>query len=290
MKGKILVVDDEDDILNLAKIMLEGEGYEVVTAPDGDDALAKANSELPDLVLLDIILPGKNGFDVCRILKQDSKTRFIPIVLFSALGRDTDKKMGKDAGANGYIVKPFTIDILKGEVEKHLAIVRKIKFSAALALSHQQVSGRKILLGFDPAAPYEMCLRDFVIEFMENGDEVVVITNPSSNLYAVAKCEERIQTIEAGAQLMLSPILEQHAGKSVAMIYDNLTDLIISDGIKTAYAFVKSALERLADRTITALFLINPDAHPQSEASSIRSLFGSHLSFGRDGLVKMKMN
>jgi CheY-like chemotaxis protein len=212
----------------------------------------------------------------------------VPVILFSALGRDTDKRMGNDAGANGYIVKPFALDILLGEIEKHLAVLRKSKFSASLGLSHDQTAGRKILMEFDPAAPYERAVSDFVTEFAENGDDVVLIARPSGNIAAMANGKS-IQFVPITAQLMLSLILEQHAKKSIAIVYDNITDIIISDGIKVAYAFMKSALERLADKKVTALFLINPSAHPENEASTIRSIFANQISFGKGGMVKLKM-
>lgn len=288
LKGRILVVDDEEDIRNLAKITLEGEGYAISTAADGDEAVSKAFSEIPDVVLLDIVLPGKSGFDVCRIIKKDPRTKFVPVVLFSALGRDTDKRMGKEAGADGYIVKPFAIDVLAAEIEKHISASRKSKFSASLGLAHEQVAGRKILMEFDPAAPYEQAISDFVKEFSENGNDVVLITRPSGKVAGMADGKS-IQFIQISAQLMLSPILEEHAKKNVAIVYDNITDIIISDGIKVAYAFIKSALERLADGKITVLFLINPSAHPENEASTIRSIFANQVSFGKDGMLKLKM-
>ncbi|MDD5502461.1 MAG: response regulator [Candidatus Thermoplasmatota archaeon] len=288
MKGRILVVDDEEDIRNLAKITLEGEGYKVSTAADGDEAVAKALAEVPDLVLLDIVLPGKSGFDVCKIIKQDPKTKFVPVILFSALGRDTDKRMGKEAGADGYIVKPFAIDILLAEIEKHIVQLRKSKFSASLGLSHDQTAGRKMLMEFDPAAPYEQAVSDFVTEFAESGDDVVLVTRPSGNIAGMANGKS-IQFVQITAQLMLSPILEEHARKNIAIVYDNITDIIISDGIKVAYAFTKSALERLSDKKITALFLINPSAHPENEASTIRSIFASQISYGKGGMAKLKM-
>jgi CheY-like chemotaxis protein len=85
MPRKILVVDDEDDIVDVAKTFLLSRGYEVVTASNGNDAIAKALFEKPDLILLDILMPGKNGFEVTRALKGDPSTSGIPIVISSVL-------------------------------------------------------------------------------------------------------------------------------------------------------------------------------------------------------------
>ena len=111
---KILVTDDEPDILNLAKLNLEAAGFEVITATNAEETLSKADSELPDLILHDVVMPGMGGFEVCKILKEQSKTRLIPVVLFTALGRDVDRKMGSDAGADGFVTKPFTSEELAG--------------------------------------------------------------------------------------------------------------------------------------------------------------------------------
>ncbi len=120
MKGKILVVDDEEDIRNLAIIILEDAEYDVVAASDAKEAFEKASSETPDLILLDVIMPEKSGLEACREMKNHQKTRSIPIVIFSVLGKTSDKEHATRMGADGYLVKPFTADALLVEVEKHI--------------------------------------------------------------------------------------------------------------------------------------------------------------------------
>ncbi|MFH0777724.1 MAG: response regulator [Candidatus Eisenbacteria bacterium] len=107
-KGKILVVDDEVYIVHILDFSLGMEGYEVVTALDGEQALAKVKSERPDLVVLDIMMPKLDGYETCRILKTDPQTRHIPVILLSAKGRNVDQKMGFQVGADDYITKPFS--------------------------------------------------------------------------------------------------------------------------------------------------------------------------------------
>ena len=107
-KGKILVVDDEIYIVHILDFSLGMEGYEVITALDGEQAVEKARAEHPDLVILDVMMPKLDGYETCRILKADETTRHIPIILLSAKGRTADQKIGYDLGADDYITKPFS--------------------------------------------------------------------------------------------------------------------------------------------------------------------------------------
>lgn len=105
---KILVVDDEEHILELIKFNLESAGYQVVTAENGEDALRLCSEEKPDLVLLDIMLPGIDGLEVCRRLKSQKETMLIPIIMITTKGEEVDKIIGLELGADDYITKPFT--------------------------------------------------------------------------------------------------------------------------------------------------------------------------------------
>ena len=107
-KGKILVVDDEIYIVHILDFSLGMEGYEVVTALDGEQAVEKARSEKPDLIVLDIMMPKLDGYETCKILKRDDATRQIPVILLSAKGRNVDQKIGFEVGADDYITKPFS--------------------------------------------------------------------------------------------------------------------------------------------------------------------------------------
>ena len=107
-KGKILVVDDEIYIVHILDFSLGMEGYEVLTALDGEQALEMARAEQPDLIVLDIMMPKLDGYETCKLLKADDKTRHIPVILLSAKGRHTDQKIGYEVGADDYITKPFS--------------------------------------------------------------------------------------------------------------------------------------------------------------------------------------
>jgi DNA-binding response OmpR family regulator len=107
-KGKILVVDDEIYIVHILDFSLGMEGYEVVTALDGEQALEKVKTEKPDLIVLDIMMPKLDGYEVCKNIKSNASTQHIPVILLSAKGRNVDQKLGFDVGADDYITKPFS--------------------------------------------------------------------------------------------------------------------------------------------------------------------------------------
>lgn len=111
-REKILVVEDEKDIQELLQYNLAKEGYAVVPVTSGEEALRAARTESPDLVLLDLMLPGVDGLEVCRQLKRDPKTQGLPIVMLTARGEETDIVTGLELGADDYIPKPFSPRVL----------------------------------------------------------------------------------------------------------------------------------------------------------------------------------
>ena len=113
MTKKILVCDDEPYILMALTDAVEMEGYECVTAINGREALQKARETLPDLIMLDIMMPFMDGFEVCRELKADATTRDIPVIMLTAKSQQVDIQKGKDAGADDYITKPFRPSTLR---------------------------------------------------------------------------------------------------------------------------------------------------------------------------------
>ena len=106
-KKKILIVEDEESLLKLESILLTSRGYEVVGAADGAVALEQVVSERPDLVILDIMLPEIDGFEVCRRIKQNPETAHIPVLMLTAKKSSQDCDRGMAAGASAYITKPF---------------------------------------------------------------------------------------------------------------------------------------------------------------------------------------
>lgn len=106
---KILIIEDDDHIIELLKFNVENNGYAVSTAMDGHEGLSKAVNELPDLILLDLMLPGIDGIDICNKLKNKDRTKDIPIIMLTAKGHETDKILGLEIGADDYITKPFSV-------------------------------------------------------------------------------------------------------------------------------------------------------------------------------------
>lgn len=119
-KRKILVVDDEPNIIELLKMNLESSGYEVLEASTGMEAITKTNSFLPDLVLLDLMLPDIDGLQVCGMLKKNQVTQDIPIIMITAKSEESDKVQGLTIGAYDYITKPFGISELEARIKNVL--------------------------------------------------------------------------------------------------------------------------------------------------------------------------
>lgn len=107
-KETVLIVEDDEDISQLLAYSLENAGYDTLAAADGLDGLAKARRHTPDLILLDLMLPGMDGFDVCKALKRGSETSKIPIIMLTAKGEEVDRIVGLELGADDYVVKPFS--------------------------------------------------------------------------------------------------------------------------------------------------------------------------------------
>jgi DNA-binding response OmpR family regulator len=121
MAKKILIVDDEPHILMMVSSRLKAGGYEVITASDGKSGLALARAENPDLVLLDIMMPGVDGYEVCSELKHDERFQKIPVILFTAKASEEDERIGiEDCGADAYLKKPFDPNSLLEKVAELL--------------------------------------------------------------------------------------------------------------------------------------------------------------------------
>jgi len=117
---KILVVDDEPDISKLIKARMESAGYSVFTAFDGAEALKAVKENMPDLILLDVMLPKMDGYQVCRLLKFDEKSKHIPIIMLTARAGESDKEKSVEAGADAYLTKPFQTEELLSKISSLL--------------------------------------------------------------------------------------------------------------------------------------------------------------------------
>ena len=120
MARRILIVDDEPNIVLSLEYLMRREGYEVAIAADGEAALAALAEARPDLVILDIMLPKLNGFEVCRRLRSDPRWRELKVLMLTARGRDTEVAKGLDAGADAYVTKPFSTRDLVAQIRDML--------------------------------------------------------------------------------------------------------------------------------------------------------------------------
>ncbi|MFM7122567.1 MAG: response regulator transcription factor [Fluviibacter sp.] len=121
MSHKILIVDDEPNIVMSIEFLLKKEGFTTETAGDGDVALDKVRSFVPDLMLLDVMMPKKSGFEVCEILRADSSVRQPRIIMLTAKGRETEQAKGLALGADAYMLKPFSTKDLVAKIREILA-------------------------------------------------------------------------------------------------------------------------------------------------------------------------
>ena len=162
MGKKILVVEDEKNIVDILAFNLKREGYEVVTAMDGAAGLALALAEDPDLILLDLMLPKLDGFEVCRRLREQGRTT--PVIMLTAREEESDKVLGLELGADDYITKPFSMRELLARVK---ANIRRTDMAAAAAPPAQRLELGRITVDlqsmtvYKDGAPLELTQREF---------------------------------------------------------------------------------------------------------------------------------
>lgn len=156
-KEKILIVDDEEDILELLRFNLAKEGYGVEIAKTGEEALLKARAKTPDLAILDLMLPGIDGLEVCKKLKNNEATQNTSIVMLTAKGEETDIVTGLELGADDYVTKPFSPKILIARIR------RLLNRNKAKALNFQNRPISVYDLNIDPARRRVM-IKDEVID------------------------------------------------------------------------------------------------------------------------------
>lgn len=162
-KPTILVVDDEEDIRELVQLNLRREGYHAVMCETGEEALKQVSSKTPDAIILDLMLPGMDGLEVCRRLKGDAKTRQIAVVMLTAKGEEADIVAGLELGADDYVTKPFSGKVLVARVRRLLRKQRDENDEQAVVKIHE--------LTVDPAR-HEVLV----------GDEAVALTLTEFNI------------------------------------------------------------------------------------------------------------
>ena len=144
VKKKILIVDDEENIVKLIRLTLGSEGYEIFEALNGEDALEKVNEFMPDIVVLDLMMPKMDGYEVCKRLKENALTRNIPIIMLTAKGSLNDKLKGLKVGAEDYLIKPFNTMELRARVRAHLRKLDEGEINPLTGLNSKKVTVDKI--------------------------------------------------------------------------------------------------------------------------------------------------
>lgn len=146
-KERVLIVDDEEDILELIRYNLELEGYDVICAENGEECLKLTDRHSPDLIVLDLMMPGIDGLDVCKNLKSNSETKSIPIIMLTAKSSESDIVIGLELGADDYMVKPFSPRVLVARIKSHLRRINSSDESSDIIKSANfilNISGREL--------------------------------------------------------------------------------------------------------------------------------------------------
>lgn len=179
MAKKIVVVDDEKPIADILQFNLEKEGYDVLTANDGDEALELILKEVPDLVLLDIMLPGKDGMEICREVR---KSHDMPIIMLTAKDDEIDKVLGLELGADDYVTKPFSTRELIARVKANLR--RKVPVDGTKEVDENTIKLREIEINLD------------AYSVKKNGTEVDLTQREFELLIYLAKHPSQVMTRE----------------------------------------------------------------------------------------------
>jgi len=218
-KPRILAIEDEPDILTVLAYNLAREGFAVSTAANGEDGLRLARRERPELVLLDLLLPGLDGLEVCRKLKLDASTRSIPIVMLTAKGEESDVVLGLGVGADDYVTKPFSPKVLiariravlrRGVLQDDATIPSRIEIDDLIIDSQRHevlVAGQTVavtatefrLLHTLAAAPGRVFTRDLLVQRVIGHGAVVIDRNIDVHVRAIrtklGAARDRIETV-----------------------------------------------------------------------------------------------
>ena len=216
-KRQILVIDDEKDIVSLLRYNLEKEGHQVLSALTGEAGLEAARSKKPDLILLDLMLPGVDGLEVCRLLKSDSRTKQIPVIMLTAKGTEIDQVVGLELGASDYIAKPFSVKVLLARVKNIFRVLTTDKERATILQAGGIVLDRERHRVTASSKPVELTKLEFkIFEFlMDNrgkafsrdqilssaweGESFVVDRSVDTHVKSIrqklGKCRDRVETV-----------------------------------------------------------------------------------------------
>ena len=204
-KSKIVVIEDEVDILEVINYNLSKEGFDVCSALDGEEGLGLIKKEVPDLVLLDLMLPGLDGIEICRKLKTDYSTRSIPIIMVTAKGEESDIVLGLGMGADDYMVKPFRPRELMARIRSVLrrgdfieegeGVVSIDKLVIDINRHQVKLEGKKIvltamefkLLHFLASHPGQVFTRENLLNHVSSDDTFIIDRNIDVHIRSIRK-------------------------------------------------------------------------------------------------------
>lgn len=166
-RKKALVVDDEQHIVELIQFNLESNGFNVVSSDNGEDAIMIAQNEMPDVIILDLMLPGIDGFEACKKIRSNEKTNKIPIIMLTAKGEETDKVLGLELGADDYLTKPFSVRELLARIK---AVLRRFEESSKKTI--RKIKIQDIMIDIEK---YEVSKNDKLIELTRKEFELLKI-------------------------------------------------------------------------------------------------------------------
>ena len=202
---KIAVIEDEADILEVIEYSLSKEGFRVCTALDGEEGLGLVKKEVPDLVVLDLMLPGIDGIEICRKLKSDSATRSISIIMVTAKGEESDIVLGLGIGADDYVVKPFSPRELTARVKSVLrrgglqeevgAVIKRDRLVLDINRHEVRLEGKKIvltamefkLLHFLASHPGRVFTRESLLTHVSSEDTFIIDRNIDVHIRSIRK-------------------------------------------------------------------------------------------------------
>lgn len=216
-KGTILVIDDEPDLLELVEFNLKKDGYETIVAKNGQSGLEIAQKHLPDLIILDLMMPGLDGLEVCRELRADARTRRIPMIMLTAKSAEADRIVGLELGADDYVTKPFSPRELVARVRALLrratstqetpTVIRQGDVLIDLTRHEVTSAGKHVtltptefrILHFIAARPGRVLSRDQIIDAAVGNDMAVFDRTIDVHIAAIrrklGKAGDRIETI-----------------------------------------------------------------------------------------------
>ena len=222
-KKKILVIDDTELMVRLTTDILTKHGYEVVSANNGVDGIKMVASEKPDLVLLDVVMPGIDGFEVCKLLRKDESNNLIPIIMLTAQGNEEDKLVGLEIGADDYITKPFNPRELPGNIDIQSEINYRIAKGMIFSILYLDVDNFKAyndVYGFSHGDRAIKLIADILMDNVKTfgskndfighigGDDFVVITDPA---HVDVLCENIIKEFDERVPELYSDV-DKRAG------------------------------------------------------------------------------